>query len=258
MRINDRIKSWLLAGVKAALIADGLTILAKLKPGVKQDVPPWPLRPTEHTQMSMVSQATFAPPRKTRHAKIEEHLSDLRGLLQLEDDDDSPLIQSFIAFQTACLSQSDGALLEIDDSQTLPWAEGSATVYVGLRPMKVIATEHVAATYRAVDGTKPNVTVRVTKEASDVVLTTAFAGPYNLCPNAMCEANGIPGEHLAPNALGNGVSWAEAKQNSTLVLNYQILPSIFNATQAPEGYSPIPSKIEVKIRTTLFGPRVEA
>ena len=137
---------------------------------------------------------------------------------------------------------------------TLPTVSGLTRVYKSFKPEKAILTEIVIATYQNDSlGTRTKSTP--VTNASDLVMTSAFAGADNCFPNAPTEDNGIAGPTFANTSLGNGISWPTINGGIDMTVGFAIEETAQYAVDPPSGYTQDDLvSLVVKVRLALLGP----
>lgn len=139
-------------------------------------------------------------------------------------------------------------------ASSLPTVTGRTRVYESFKPNKAIANESLRVTFETASLGATTRSLNVS-DASDLVLTSVFAGAKNCFPTAPDEDNGIPGVAFANNSLGNGISWPTINGGIDMVVTFAIDDSVIYAITPPTGYtSDDITSIVVSVRFALFGP----
>jgi hypothetical protein len=128
------------------------------------------------------------------------------------------------------------------------------TFYKSFVPAKATIDEKLLVTFStATLGSK--VVVVTVADGGDLILISGYSGADNVFPTAPDESTGISGSSLAPNALGQGISWPVVRAGVATSATFAVeQTAIFQATP-PAGFtSDDITSIMVIARLNLFGP----
>ena len=155
--------------------------------------------------------------------------------------------------------QSSGIFLPsawADSNTSLPTVSGRVRVYQSFTPMRVVADEQLIITFK---NDKSEAKVAVDAEgAGDLMLISVFAGNRNYFPTAPDQSMGISGRCLAPQSLGNRVSWPTINGGIDLSVTWAITASALHRAAPPPGFTAEDlHSIEVCAILNCFGERVK-
>jgi hypothetical protein len=139
-------------------------------------------------------------------------------------------------------------------SSVLPTVSGKSRVYRSFVPAKAVNSEKLLVTFTNSSLGATTVAVSV-PNGDDLVLIGGFSGAENVFPNAPDQTSGISGSSLAPNALGQGISWPVIRAGIDATVTYAIEQTAVFQAVPPAGYTTAQiTSITIIARLNLFGP----
>lgn len=139
-----------------------------------------------------------------------------------------------------------------------PTIFGDTRVQVSFKPTKAILTESLIFTWSNDTLGETQTAANVT-DASDLLLTQAFAGAINCFPNAPNQRNGVSGQTFSSGSLGNGISWPTLNTGQDVSVGFAIRKTALFQGQPPAGYSQSDLiQIDIEVNFNLLGPQIRA
>jgi len=137
---------------------------------------------------------------------------------------------------------------------SLPEITGRTRIMESFKPMKPVLVENLTFLFNNHSLGDKTKSVSV-PDAADLVLTSAFIGAKNCFPIPPDQDSGIPGQALANNTYGNGISWPTANPGIDAVIRLAIEQSVLSQVTPPTGYTEDDLvSVTINARFTLFGP----